>query len=77
MSDLGSRLKASRIPFYPSWEAEIGRSPHFDHNVAAEILPPVFGGSVSLMGVCCSLRKDLVCGLQKNLKGSGDILKRK
>lgn len=46
MSDLGSTLKASLIPFYPSWEEEIGRSPHFDRNVAAEILSPVFGGSV-------------------------------
>lgn len=51
MSDLGSRLKASLTPFYPSWEAEIGRRPRCDRDVAAEILSPVWGECLSLWGL--------------------------
>lgn len=73
MSDLGSRLKASLIPFYPFWEVEIGRSPGFDRNVAAEILSPVLWGvSVPGGGLLFFEKRSCLLSL-KRLKG-GDTL---
>lgn len=48
MSDLGSRVKASLIPFYPFWEVEIGSSPRFDGNVLRFF--HLFCGGVSVAG---------------------------
>lgn len=76
MSDLGSRLKASLIPFYPPWEVEIGRSPHFDHNVAAEILSPVLGGvSVAAGGLLFFEKRSCLPSLKKIERG--DLLAKK
>lgn len=77
MSDLGSRLKASLIPFYPFWEVEIGRSPGFDRNVAAEILSPVLWGSVCPWWGPLFLEKRSCLLSLKRLKGGTYLSKKK
>lgn len=75
MSDLGSRLKAFLIPFYPSWEAEIGKNPHFDRDVAAEILSPVLGSVCCWWGLFFEERSCLPS--PKKLKGEDILVKKK